>query len=53
MFMTFLVIGAIGAMLLTMVPRSTVPWQRFSSRGGAAMLIGLGLFGTVHTALSP
>ena len=50
--MTFLVIAAMGIMLLFMVPRSEVRWQRLSSRGGAAMLIGLGLYGSVHAALS-
>jgi|GEM_PF-1494859 len=51
--MTFLVIAAMGAMLLMLMPRSEVRWQRLGSRGGAAMLIGLGLFGSVHAALTP
>lgn len=52
MLMTFLVTAAIGIMLLVMVPRSDVRWQRLTSRGGAAMLVGLGLYGSVHAVLA-
>ena len=52
MLMTFLVIAAMGVMLLMLLPRSDVRWQRLSSRGGAAMLIGLGLYGSVHSVLT-
>ncbi|VVT19720.1 hypothetical protein [Erythrobacter sp. EC-HK427] len=52
MELTFLVIAAMGVMLLALLPRSEIRWQRIGSRGGAAMLIGLGLFGAVHSALA-
>lgn len=53
MLTTFIVIAAMGVMLLFLIPDSQIAWQRLASRGGAAMLIGLGLFGSVHAALAP
>lgn len=52
MDITFPVIAAMGVMLLFLLPEMEVRWQRIGSRGGAAMLIGLGLFGTAHSALA-
>jgi hypothetical protein len=49
---TFIVIAAMGVMLLFLVPDTPIRWQRLASRGGAAMLIGLGLFGSVHSLLA-
>lgn len=51
--MTYLVLGATGLMLLLLVPESKIRWQRVSSKGGAAMLFGLGLFGSVYSLMAP
>ncbi|WP_338240628.1 hypothetical protein [Aurantiacibacter hainanensis] len=51
--MTYLVVGATGLMLLLLVPESKIRWQRVSSKGGAAMLFGLGLFGSVYSLMAP
>ena len=50
--MNFIVVGALGLMLLLLVPDSKVRWQRLATKGGAAMLVGLGLFGAVYSALA-
>lgn len=46
---TYVVVGLMGLMLLMLVPDSAVRWQRLASKGGAAMLFGLGLFGAAYT----
>lgn len=48
---TFLVVGMMGLMLLMLIPDSAVRWQRIASKGGAAMLFGLGLFGAAYTVM--
>lgn len=50
--MNYVVIGAMGLMLLLLVPDSKIRWQRLTAKGGAAMLFGLGLFGTVYTLMA-
>ena len=40
-----------GLMLLMLIPDSKVRWQRIASRGGAAMLCGLGLFGAAYAVI--
>lgn len=50
--MNYLVVGATGLLLLMLVPDSKVRWQRLSARGGAAMLFGLGLFGTAYKVMT-
>lgn len=52
MLMTFIVITAMGVMLLFLIPRTAVRWQNIGSRGGAGLLIGLGLVGSVHAVLA-
>ena len=49
---TYLVVGMTGLMLLALIPDSTVRWQRLASKGGAAMLMGLGLFGAAYTVMA-
>lgn len=50
--MNYVIVGATGLMLLFIVPDSKVRWQRLTTRGGAAMLAGLGLFGSVYAAIA-
>ncbi len=50
--MNYVIVGATGLMLLFIVPDSKVRWQRLTTRGGAAMLVGLGLFGSVYAAIA-
>lgn len=48
----YLAVAAIGLMLLALVPDSSVRWQRYAAKGGAAMLFGLGLFGTAFSIMA-
>ncbi|WAT18803.1 hypothetical protein OZN62_04330 [Aurantiacibacter sp. MUD11] len=48
---TYLVISAMGLMLLMLIPDSQVRWQRLASKGGAAMLFGLGVFGAAYSGM--
>lgn len=48
---TYVVVGLMGLMLMALIPDSAVRWQRLASKGGAAMLFGLGLFGAAYTAM--
>ena len=50
--MNYVVVAGTGLLLLLIVPESKVRWQRLSARGGAAMLFGLGLFGSVFSVMS-
>lgn len=50
--MNYLVVGATGLLLLFVVPESKIRWQRLTTRGGAAMLMGLGLFGSVYSIMA-
>lgn len=50
--MNYAVVGMTGLMLLLLVPDSKIRWQRLATRGGAAMLVGLGLFGSVYTVMA-
>ncbi len=50
--MNYVVVGATGLLLLSIVPDSKVRWQRLTAKGGAAMLFGLGLFGSVYTVMA-
>lgn len=49
---TYVVVGAMGLMLLMLIPDSAVRWQRLASKGGAAMLMGLGLFGAAYSFMA-
>lgn len=50
--MNYVVVGATGLLLLFIVPDSQVRWQRLATKGGAAMLFGLGLFGSVYSVMA-
>lgn len=47
MLTTFLLMCALGLMLLLMLPHDKDRFKRLTTRGGAAALFGLGLFGSV------
>ena len=49
---TYVVVGAMGLMLLMLIPDSAVRWQRLASKGGAAMLMGPGLFGAAYSFMA-
>lgn len=51
--MNYVVVAATGLLLLMIVPDSKIRWQRITSKGGAAMLFGLGLFGSVYSFMAP
>lgn len=50
--MTYVVVGATGLMLLVLIPESRVRWQRLVTKGGAALLFGLGLFGATYSLIA-
>lgn len=50
--MNYIVVGATGLLLLFIVPESKIRWQRLTTKGGAAMLLGLGLFGSVYSLMA-
>ncbi|WP_158611075.1 hypothetical protein [Aurantiacibacter spongiae] len=52
MLTAFILLFALGLMLLVMLPHSKNRAQRIATRGGAAMLFGLGLFGSVFAMMA-